>query len=62
MTKNQEAKSSVKNESLYAWYPHQSEPPRSDPKEIYSKLGSRPPRDKSIIGNNPLNICIFRFL
>jgi len=49
MVKDRAKKSTVKNESIYGWYPSEGEKSRGDPKEIYSKLGTRPPRDQSYI-------------
>jgi hypothetical protein len=36
-------------ECLYGWFPGGRESPRTDPKDIYINLGSRPPTNKSYV-------------
>lgn len=52
MVQNLNYKNTTKQENLYGWYPGgQRDAPR-DSKDIYCKLGTRPPRDQSYCGTD----------
>jgi hypothetical protein len=51
MIQNSNYRNTTKHESIYGWYPSvQTESFKEDPKEIYTKLGTRPPKQQSYCG------------
>lgn len=48
MVQNKSLKLTTKRETIYGWYPSShNDTSNGDPKQIYTNLGSRPPRKET---------------